>query len=34
MITALSEYICYKMTPEYEKDYRASINTSFILGVA
>jgi hypothetical protein len=34
MIIALSEYISYKMTPESEKDYRASNIIAFILSTA
>jgi hypothetical protein len=34
MITEYSEYISYKFTPGSKKDYRACINTSFILSVA
>jgi hypothetical protein len=34
MITTISEYISYKMTPTSQKDYRASNITTFILSTA
>jgi hypothetical protein len=34
MITVITEYISYKMTPGSEKDYRANNITMIILSVA